>query len=178
MDLLKYLEPMKHLPDRFSNLAFWRGCSKFKDAVVNALEYVDSWGESIEHDINSLQNVKISTYHSAILDEDPDFSHKLHLVFDSADHTCSLLLYDFTISKKPNQIVIPLGISFNVITGDTTIGDNVSLPLLWSPISNSSPTSVNFGYIQTILVPCYSNYQSPFRGKNFYVYGYIIEYPE
>lgn len=48
MDLLKYLEPMKHLPDRFSNLAFWRGCRKFKDAVVNAFEYVDSWGESIE----------------------------------------------------------------------------------------------------------------------------------
>lgn len=44
MDLLKYLEPMKHLPDRFSNLAFWRGCRKFKDAVVNAFEYVDSWG--------------------------------------------------------------------------------------------------------------------------------------
>ena len=49
MDLLKYLEPMKHLPDRFSNLAFWRGCRKFKDAVVNAFEYVDSWGESIEN---------------------------------------------------------------------------------------------------------------------------------
>lgn len=48
MDLLKYLEPMKHLPDRFSNLAFWRGCRKFKDAVVNAFEYVDSWGTHIE----------------------------------------------------------------------------------------------------------------------------------
>lgn len=55
MDLLKYLEPMKHLPDRFSNLAFWRGCRKFKDAVVNAFEYVDSWGESIESDIDSLR---------------------------------------------------------------------------------------------------------------------------
>lgn len=48
MDLLKYLEPMKNLPERFSNLAFWRGCRKFKDSVVNAFEYVDSWGESIE----------------------------------------------------------------------------------------------------------------------------------
>ena len=25
MDLLKYLEPMKNLPEQFSNLAFWRG---------------------------------------------------------------------------------------------------------------------------------------------------------
>lgn len=48
MDLLKYLEPMKHLPDRVSNLAFWRGIRKLKDEVINAFEYIDSWGESIE----------------------------------------------------------------------------------------------------------------------------------
>lgn len=59
MDLLKYLEPMKHLPDRFTNLAFWRGCRKFKDAVVNALEYVDSWGESIESDLDSLKRKQV-----------------------------------------------------------------------------------------------------------------------
>ena len=48
MDLLKYLEPMKNLPDRFSNLAFWRGVRKLKDEVVSAFEYIDSWGENIE----------------------------------------------------------------------------------------------------------------------------------
>ena len=48
MDLLKYLEPMKNLPDRFSNLAFWRGVRKLKDEVVNAFEYVNSWGTHIE----------------------------------------------------------------------------------------------------------------------------------
>ena len=51
MDLLKYLEPMKNLPERFSNLAFWRGVRKLRDEVVNAFEYVDSWGESIESEI-------------------------------------------------------------------------------------------------------------------------------
>lgn len=51
MDLLKYLEPMKNLPKRFSNLAFWRDVRKFKDYVVNALEYVNSWGENIEHSL-------------------------------------------------------------------------------------------------------------------------------
>lgn len=178
MDLLKYLEPMKNLPDRFSNLAFWRGVRKVKDDVINAFEYVDSWGENVEHDISSLQNIKISTYRSPILDDEPNFLAKLNLVFDSADHTCSLSSYRFTISKKPNQIIIPLGITFNIITGDTTIGDNVSLPLIWSPITTCSPTSVEFGYIQSVVVPCYSNYQSPFRGKNFFVYGYILEYPE
>lgn len=57
MDLLKYLEPMKNLSDRFSNLAFWRGVRKLRDEVVNAFEYVDSWGESIEHTLNNVKNV-------------------------------------------------------------------------------------------------------------------------
>lgn len=56
MDLLKYLEPMKHLPDRFSNLAFWRGVRKLRDEVVNAFEYVDSWGEHIETSIDGIFN--------------------------------------------------------------------------------------------------------------------------
>jgi hypothetical protein len=56
MDLLKYLEPMKNLPERFSNLAFWRGVRKLRDEVVNAFEYVDSWGENIEHSLPGLYN--------------------------------------------------------------------------------------------------------------------------
>ena len=48
MDLLKYLEPMKNVPERFSNLAFWRGVRKLRDEVVNAFEYIDSWGTHIE----------------------------------------------------------------------------------------------------------------------------------
>lgn len=51
MDLLKYLKPMKNLPERFSNIAFWRGVRNLKDCVVNALEYMDSWGKSIESKI-------------------------------------------------------------------------------------------------------------------------------
>lgn len=70
MDLLKYLEPMKHLPDRFSNLAFWRGCRKFKDAVVNAFEYVDSWGTHIESLLPSSEYVKSK---SVTLQNDVDF---------------------------------------------------------------------------------------------------------
>lgn len=54
MDLLKYLEPMKNLPERFSNLAFWRGVRKLKDEVVNAFEYVDSWGENVESTENEM----------------------------------------------------------------------------------------------------------------------------
>lgn len=64
MDLLKYLEPMKNLPERFSNLAFWRGVRKLRDEVVNAFEYVDSWGESIESDIDLLRSKKITERYS------------------------------------------------------------------------------------------------------------------
>ena len=60
MDLLKYLEPMKNLPERFSNLAFWRGVRKLKDEVVNAFEYVDSWGKSIETKLANFQIISNS----------------------------------------------------------------------------------------------------------------------
>lgn len=62
MDLLKYLEPMKNLPERFSNLAFWSGVRKLKDEVVSAFEYVDSWGDSIENKIRpKIVNQVLST---------------------------------------------------------------------------------------------------------------------
>lgn len=63
MDLLKYLEPIKNLPDRFSNLAFWRGVRNLKDCVVNAFEYLDSWGENIEHTLNNLSTLPPFEYY-------------------------------------------------------------------------------------------------------------------
>ena len=55
MDLLKYLAPMKNMPERFSNLAFWRGVRKLKDEVISAFEYIDSWGKSIESELANFQ---------------------------------------------------------------------------------------------------------------------------
>ena len=57
MDLLKYLEPMKNIPERFSNLAFWRGVRKLKDEVVSAFEYVDSWGDHIETVLSQMKPI-------------------------------------------------------------------------------------------------------------------------
>ena len=51
MDLLKYLEPMKNLPNRFSNLAFWRGVRKLKDEILKTFDYVGEWGNGIEGQI-------------------------------------------------------------------------------------------------------------------------------
>lgn len=60
MDLYKYLERMKNLPDRFSNLAFWRGVRKFRDISVDTFEYVSEWGNRIE---NLLRNLNGSFGH-------------------------------------------------------------------------------------------------------------------
>ena len=54
MDLLKYLEPMKNLPNRFSNLAFWRGVRKLKDEMLKTFEYVGEWGNGIEGQITDI----------------------------------------------------------------------------------------------------------------------------
>ena len=48
MNLLNYLKPMKTLPNRFSNMAFWRVLRSLKDYIVDAFEYIDSWGQHIE----------------------------------------------------------------------------------------------------------------------------------
>ena len=60
MNLSKYLESMKNLPDRFSNLAFWRGVRKLRDKIVNTFEYVGEWGNGIE---NLLRNFNRSFGH-------------------------------------------------------------------------------------------------------------------
>ena len=56
MDLSKYLESMKNLPERFSNLAFWRGVRKLRDEMVKTFEYVASWGTLVENNLSSLDN--------------------------------------------------------------------------------------------------------------------------
>lgn len=175
MDLLKYLEPMKNLPERFSNLAFWHEVRKLRDEVVNAFEYVDSWGGSIELKISALRNYKISSYQSPTFDA-YSTSHTMVLGFNDSQHWCKLTLNNVTLAKKANQIIIPMGISFNIITGDKTVGDNVSLPFAWCRTGSTSVDYITLSFINTTYVPCYSEYQAPFRGKDFYIYGYIIEY--
>ena len=51
MDLSQYLETMKNLPERFSNLNFWRGVRKLRDKMVETFEYVGEWGNGIEGQI-------------------------------------------------------------------------------------------------------------------------------
>ena len=67
MKLLDYLEPMKTLPNRFSNLAFWRVLRVFKDEVVEAFTYVNSWGSDIEVEQRK-QNASLTEHGQKITD--------------------------------------------------------------------------------------------------------------
>ena len=56
MNLSQYLETMKKLPERFSNLTFWRGVRKLRDKLVDTFEYVGEWGNGIESQITDIKN--------------------------------------------------------------------------------------------------------------------------
>ena len=58
MNISKYVESMKNLPDRFSSLAFWRGVRKLRNKLVETFEYVGEWGNGIEGEITDI-NVNI-----------------------------------------------------------------------------------------------------------------------
>ena len=57
---IKIFGAYENIPERFSNLAFWRGVRNLKDYVVNAFEYLDSWGTHIESLLPSGNYVKSS----------------------------------------------------------------------------------------------------------------------
>lgn len=118
MDLLKYLEPMKNLPERFSNLAFWHGVRNLKDCVVNAFEYLDGWGESVERDISSLQKTKIVRYASEYIDNFPTVS----IAYNLDDHYWHGVVGKISIAKQDNDIVIPLGFAFKAYKTNGTFG--------------------------------------------------------
>ena len=101
MDLLKYLEPMKNIPERFSNLAFWRGVRKLKDEVVNAFEYVDSWGKNIENQIASLPKNDKSF---SVFDNTSNITKNspyLNLTID--------IPYESTLKTEHNTLIIKTG---------------------------------------------------------------------
>ena len=131
MDLLKYLEPMKNLPDRFSNLAFWRGVRKLKDEVVNAFEYLNSWGESIESEIASLpkndKSLSIFDNTANINANSPYLNLSIDLSYDSAlntEHNALIISTtnkefstDYNFTTPPNEDIIFCGAQI-VVTCD------------------------------------------------------------
>ena len=120
MDLLKYLEPMKNLTERFSNLAFWRGVRKLRDEVVNAFEYVDSWGTHLESLLPCGDYIQSN---SLILSEDEyqasAFSYIVSVLnTNAADNT-------LTILPMLSLSYSPLRINMSTEKGSILIGKHI-----------------------------------------------------
>lgn len=171
MDLLKYLEPMKNLPERFSNLAFWRGVRKLRDEVVNAFEYVDSWGESVELDISSLQKTKIVRYASEYIDNHPTVS----VVYNLDDHYWHGNVGNISISKQDNDIVIPLGFAFKAYKTDGTFGTFIFLPFGDCVIDTTPAKTISLSNIHSTNVT-YNFNNDPLIAKEIFIYGYGVKF--
>lgn len=131
MDLLKYLEPMKNLPDRFSNLAFWRGVRKLKDEVVNAFEYVNSWGNRIESQILKIKNVDYSKTSMVNIKESVT-NVNFHVIEDTTNDTVIIMFapFDIVVNSLPQDYGAIVGVEFTV-SMDTQSGssdNNVLIP--------------------------------------------------
>lgn len=160
MDLLKYLEPMKNLPDRFSNLAFWRGVRKLRDEVVNAFEYVDSWGTHIESLLPSGNYVKSSEISLTpnvefYLD---DLGFRIFTLSSQSDGVITILAIlsivgaPFRINLSTEQTSILIGkhidaIQVNYVSSDNTL---VSFEL---PTPIFKPTWFSGGYVNGCTIP-------------------------
>ena len=131
MDLLKYLEPMKNAPERFSNLAFWRGVRKLKDEVVNAFEYLNNWGENIESEIASLpkndKSFSVFDNTSNINANSPYLNLTIELLYESqlnTDHKALIITTrnkefstDYNFKTPPDEDIIFCGAQI-VVTCD------------------------------------------------------------
>ena len=148
MDLLKYLEPMKHLPDRFSNLAFWRGCRKFKDAVVNAFEYVDSWGESVESELSNIKNIDYSKTIRMDL-KNLNVQPLFHVVEDIDNDTVVIMFkpVDVEIESLPDDFGALVGIEYIVNMDTTTQGGSDNVVLINSEIIKIRTGETSYKYM-------------------------------
>lgn len=171
MDLLKYLEPMKNLPERFSNLAFWRGVRKLRDEVVNAFEYVDSWGESVELDISSLQKTKIVRYVSDYIDNSPTVS----IAYNLDDHYWHGAVGKISIPKNDNDIVIPLGFAFKAYKTDGTFGTYIFLPFGDCAIDTTTAKTISLSNVHSTNVT-YNYNDEPLLPKEIFIYGYGVKF--
>lgn len=160
MDLLKYLEPMKNLPERFTNLAFWRGVRKLRDEVVNAFEYVDSWGEHIESLLpigNYVKSSEISLTPNVEFYPD-DLGFRIFTLSSQSDGVITILAIlsivgaSFRINLSTEQTSILIGKHIDAIQVNYVSSDNklVSFEL---PTPIFKPAWFSGGYVNGCTIP-------------------------
>lgn len=132
MDLLKYLEPMKNIPERFSNLAFWRGVRKLKDGVMNAFEYVNSWGDLIE---SKVAQMKLD------IDNAQTVATNAQTIANAANYGTK-----YSVSNEPWQTTQPLT---KIVKTNIGVRVNSSDKSIVITANNNSPLS----FTQTLGLP-------------------------
>lgn len=155
MDLLKYLEPMKNLPERFSNLAFWRGVRKLRDEVVNAFEYIDSWGESVESELAQIKSIDYTKCKRlTVFDEvkQVDFH-----VIEDATNDVVIIMFDppgATVTNMPTDFGAIAGVEY-IVEMETNNGigsDNVII--MTAEIIKIRTGPDTFGYLLNTNSTC------------------------
>ena len=154
MDLLKYLEPMKNMPERFSNLAFWRGVRKLKDEVVNAFEYLDSWGDHIEHEISKIKKVDYSKTSMVNIKESVT-NVNFHVIEDTANDTVIIMFapFDIVVNSLPQDYGAIVGVEFTA-SMDTQNGSSDNNVLIPCEIVKTQTGPSTFAYRLIVANSC------------------------
>lgn len=178
MDLSRYLESMKNLPDRFSNLAFWRGVRKLKDEMVKTFKYVEEWGTLAENYITSTIKRIDNAFESKVVNITSNVSPTIYPYTVTESQVpyprveqCIMRFDGLSTSGiTSHDIIESANLTGNFIVNGTTImftqpmplmplyNDNNSLSFLSTPVSfyktssNMSISNVNL----TIKVRCRS----------------------
>lgn len=184
MDLRKYLKPMENLPERFSNLAFWRGVRKLKDVVVNAFEYVDSWGENIEHELSQIKPINYTQCNRAVAFDEVkqvDF----HVIEDTTNDVVIIMFHppSTTIPHMPTDFGAAVGVEY-VVEMETNNGRGAqNIVLMPTQILRIQTGPNTFGFLLNTNGTCgvaidkltMRNWKKPYRVT--VVRGALVYYP-
>ena len=148
MDLSKYLETMKNLPDRFSNLAFWRGVRKLRDVIVSAFEYVDSWGEYIEHNISQIKTIDYTTC-NRVTAFDEVKQVDFHVIEDANNDVVIIMFQPpgATIKNMPNDFGVAVGGEYTIEMETNTGIGSVNVVLMPVEIVKMQTGPNTFSYL-------------------------------
>ena len=115
MHVKDFAEAMKNLPARFSNLAFWRDCRKFKNSVVDALEYLNEWGIGIENILNGIKKIDYSKT-SMVNIRESSTNVNFHVIEDTANDTVIIMFapFDIVVNTLPQDYGAIVGVEFTV----------------------------------------------------------------
>lgn len=154
MDLSKYLETMKNLPDRFSNLAFWRGVRKLRDEIVSAFEYLNDWGIGVESTLNGIKKVDFSRT-SMLNIKESSTAVNFHVIEDTANDTVIIMFapLDIIVNSLPNDYGAIVGVEFTV-SMDAESGSSDNNVLIPCEIVKTQTGPSTFAYRLIVANTC------------------------